>query len=289
MPCNQAVNILTVETEKFLFNVVIRGVLGDSIKIPKNVPLDNNATKAFDALWDLDPYKDDDEVLPFIPDADLKNAAGKPFEVRSIADALINTEVILPNGDSMAIAKVVRRGVNNEGCLVGTFNNNPLLNTLLYDCKINDGTTRAYSANTIPSNIFMELDADGYSSSLFYEIVDHKSSGEATKIANKYLLTKTGTKQMGQTTQGWKFLVQWANGTCQWIDLKILKESNPVQVVEYVPARNIPDKPAFAWWIPDVLRKQDVIVSAVTTRVRKTSHKYGIELPASVKHAIEID
>ncbi len=46
-----------VETEKHsLFNVAIRGVLGDSVKIPKNVPLDNNAIKAFDALWDLDPY-----------------------------------------------------------------------------------------------------------------------------------------------------------------------------------------------------------------------------------------
>jgi hypothetical protein len=49
-----------VETEKrSLINVTIRGVLGDSVKIPKNVPLDNNATKAFDALWDLDPYEDD--------------------------------------------------------------------------------------------------------------------------------------------------------------------------------------------------------------------------------------
>jgi hypothetical protein len=93
----------------------------------------------------------------------------------------------------------------------------------------------------------MELDADGYSSSLLYEIVDHKSSREATKMANKYLLTKTGTKQMHQTTQGWKFLVQWVNGTRQWIDLKILKESNPVQVAEYVTARNIADEPAFAW------------------------------------------
>ncbi len=31
-----------------------------------------------------------------------------------------------------------------------------------------------------------------------------------------------------------------------------------------------------------------MIVSAVTTRVWKTSHKYGIELPTSVKYAIEI-
>ncbi len=89
----------------------------------------------------MDPYEDDDEVLPFIPDADLKDAAGKPFEVHSVADALINTEVMLPNGNSMAIAKVVRHGVDDEGCLVGTFNDNPLLKTLLYDCEFNDGTT----------------------------------------------------------------------------------------------------------------------------------------------------
>ncbi len=42
-----------VEMEKrSLFNVATRGVLGDSVKIPKNVPLDNNATKAFEqSCW----------------------------------------------------------------------------------------------------------------------------------------------------------------------------------------------------------------------------------------------
>jgi hypothetical protein len=153
-------------------------------------------------LWDLDPYEDDDEVLPFVPDADLMDAAGKPFEIRSVADALINAEVMLPNGNSMAIAKVVCRGVDDEGHLVGNFNDNPLLNTLLYESEFDDGTTRAYSANTIASNIFMESDADGYPRSLLYDIVDHKSSGEATKMADKYFITKTGTKRMGQTTHG---------------------------------------------------------------------------------------
>ncbi len=189
---------------------------------------------------------------------------------------------MLPTGESMAIAKVVRRGVDGEGRLVGTFNDNPLLNTLLYECEFDDGMTWAYSANTIASNIFMESDADSYSSSLLYEIVEHKSSGEATKMADKYFITKTGTKQMHQMTQGWKFLVRWANGMYQWIDLKILKESNPVQVAEYASARNIAEEPAFAWWVPYVWRKPDAIVSAVNSRVRKTSHKYGIELPTSV-------
>ena len=127
--------------------------------------------------------------------------------------------------------------------MIGTFNDNPLLNTLLYECEFEDGTTRAYSANTIASNIFAESDADGYLSSLLYEIVDHKSSGEATRMADKYFITKTRTKRMHQTTQGWKFLVKWTNGTRQWIDLKILKESNPVQVAEYVTAREIAEEP----------------------------------------------
>ncbi len=143
--------------------------------------------------------------------------------------------------------------------------------------------------NTIASNIFMKLDADGYSSSLLYEIKDHKSSGEDTKMTNKYFITKTGTQRMCQMAQGWKFLVQWANGTHQWINLKILKESNPVQAAEYITARNISEEPAFAWLVPYVLRKRDVIVSAVNSRVRKTSCKYGIELPTSIKHAIEIN
>ncbi len=41
--------------------------------------------------------------------------------------------------------------------------------------------------------------------------------------------------------------------------------------------------------MPYVLRKRDVIILAVNSRVHKTSHKYGIKVPSSAKHAIEID
>ena len=36
-------------------------------------------------------------------------------------------------------------------------------------------------------------------------------------------------------------------------------------------------------------KKNEVIVSAVSTRVRKFSHKYGIEIPTSITHAKRID
>ncbi len=54
-------------------------------------------------------------------------------------------------------------------------------------------------------------------------------------------------------------------------------------------AHDIEEEPTFVWWVPYVLHKRDVIVSAVNSQVRKTSHRYGIELPSSMKNAIEID
>ena len=106
-----------------------------------------------------------------------------------------------------------------------------------------------------------------FSSSLFHQIVDHKSTGEAIKMKDKYIITRTGTKRMRQTTVGWPFLFKWRDRSQQWVDLKVLKESDRVQVGEYVIACGIQDEPAFAWWIPYVMRKNDVIVSAVQARI----------------------
>ena len=65
-------------------------------------------------------------------------------------------------------------------------------------------------------------------------------------MADKYITTQTGMKRMKQTTVGWSVLVKWGDGSQQWIDLKVLKESNPVQVGEYVIACGIQNEPAFA-------------------------------------------
>ena len=103
-----------------------------------------------------------------------------------------------------------------------------------------------------------------------------------------WINTKSGRRKR-QTTVGWRFRVKWKDGTNTWVPLKDLKESNPVEIAEYVTARGISDEPAFAWWVPHTLRKRDIIVAAVTTRVRKSSHKYGIEIPRDIEHAKELD
>ncbi len=100
---------------------------------------------------------------------------------------------------------------------------------------------------------------------------------------------KSGQRQIRQTTQGWNLLILWKDGSEQWIPLGIMKETNPVKVAEFAVSRSIDNEPAFAWWVPYTLRQCDKIISTVNACVKRVSHKYGIELPTSIKHAYEID
>ena len=266
------------------FNASIREKLGDSL----SPPLAPIAEEGPADDWDLELYCDDSgETAPEIPEADFCDATGKPILLGSLADTLINAEVLLPHDDSTALATVLRRTVDANGNLIGTYNDNPILNTMVYDCAFPDGTTKEYAANLIAESIYNGVDYDGYANSSSYNIIAHKCSGDATRMEDKYFITKSGTKRMRQTTKGWSMLIEWTDGRRQWMDLKLLKQSNQLQVAEYAAARGLSDEPAFAWWVPYTLRKRDVIVSAV--KVRRTSHKYGIEVPRTLEEALALD
>ena len=43
-----------------------------------------------------------------IPEADAVDANGKPITLNSVADVLVNCEVLLPQGEATHLAKVVR-------------------------------------------------------------------------------------------------------------------------------------------------------------------------------------
>ena len=67
-----------------------------------------------------------------------------------------------------------------------------------------------------------------------------------------------------------------------------MKESHPVEVAEYARARGIDKEPAFEWWAPHTLKKRQVILSALKKRIRKTTHKYGIEMPLNLTERMAI-
>ena len=78
-----------------------------------------------------------------------------------------------------------------------------------------------------------------------------------------------------------------ASGDTTFIALKDIKETNPVEISEYVLANQLEKEPAFAWWIRTALKRRDTIISKVSRRVRKKM-KCGIHLPATYEEAVRM-
>jgi hypothetical protein len=239
---------------------------------------------------DWSVYSDEDTEPMEMPEIDDPvDATGVAVNQQPLYDKMIHHEVVMAQGDKMRPAKVIGRTIGPDGHTIGTYNENPVLNSMVYDVEFPDGEVREYSANVIAENLLAQVDSEGFTLTEFEAIVDHKKEEGATSKEDAYLVTQSGQKRLRKTTKGWKFLVQWKDGTRTWVPLKDMKESHPVETAEYVCAKRIDKEPAFIWWVPYTLCKRDRIIASVKSRIRKTEIKYGVELPTSVAHAYELD
>ena len=84
-------------------------------------------------------------------------------------------------------------------------------------------------------------------------------------------------------------IVQWKDGSTTWVSLKDIKESYPVQVADYCVHSLISAEPAFAWWVPYVLKKRNRIIAKIKSKYWIHTHKFGIQVPTSVQEAKRID
>jgi hypothetical protein len=135
--------------------------------------------------------------------------------------------------------------------------------------------------------MYAQCDEEGNQFLMLQDIVGHKTEGHAVERADMYI--KVGSnKQIRKTAKGWHLCVEWKDGTTSWERLADLKESNPVEVVEYAVIKNLHDEPAFARWVPHVLKKWNSIIAAVTKRYHKDTHKFGIQVPKTWGEAVKI-
>ena len=88
------------------------------------------------------------------------------------------------------------------------------------------------------------------------EIIDYRTNGTELKQQDAFVTTKVGTKRRQETPKGWELLIEWKDGSTNWVSLKDIKESYPVQVAEFALATHISMEPAFAWWVPFMLKKR---------------------------------
>ena len=265
------------------FDETILKLFGDSMTVPPETPIPADLE-----LNDIKGEDDEEEPLHLM-DEDPLDSNGRALYEKPLNDLLIHAEVLLPHGEKMHNAKVKQRTKNIEGDQIGTFDPNPLLNSILYDVEFPDGEIKQYSANIIAENMYSQVDTQGHSTSLLDSIIDYRRDGNAVHKDDQYVYTKSGQRRYRKTTEGWKLLVRFRDTVEQWIPLKVLKETNPVDVAAFAQSRNIHEEPAFIWWVPFTLRQRDKIIASVNTRAKRTTHKYGIEVPTSINHARKLD
>ena len=70
-----------------------------------------------------------------------------------LTDQCINDELNIPLGEQIQRAKVIGCSKDNNVNVVGSHDDNPVLNTMVYDVGFPDGDVRKYVANIIAEKI----------------------------------------------------------------------------------------------------------------------------------------
>ena len=81
----------------------------------------------------------------------------------------------------------------------------------------------------------------------------------------------------------------WKDGSSNWIPIRDLKESYPLQLAEYAVNNKLVEEEVFSWWLPYVLKKRKTIIAKLKSKYWQRSHKYGIRIPKTVEEALQID
>jgi len=240
----------------------------------------------------LQSEADEPEEALFVPVADGKLPTDDGFEEDEVEgkdfDPLIRAEVILPHKEGDMMAKVLGRKRDADGNLVGCKNRVPTMDSRVYEVEFLDGVRQHIVYNILAEHLLSGVDSEGNQFQIFKEIVDHWKDKRAVEIADQYY-KKNGRRYKKKTTTGWEMEVEWKDGTSSWLPLKTLKETNPVQVADYARGNKIDMEPAFDWWVPTILRRQNRIIKRAMNRHHRIGYKFGIPLPSSMADAERLD
>ena len=217
--------------------------------------------------------------------------ANEEFTPDTYDDWYLNMELAVPRGANQnpQYAKVTKRLRDADSIPIGTANENPILDSRMYEVEYQDGTKASLAANYIAESLFAQVDQEGNRHVLLDELIDYRVNGHEVKLQDAFITTGTGMRRRRETTIGWELLAQWKDGSTNWISLKDLNESYPVQTAEYAVAAKIAMEAAFAWWVLYTLKKRNRIISKVKSKYWLRAHKFGIRIPKSAEEAKCLD
>ena len=233
-----------------------------------------------------DPLPDVEEELPATPDL--------------ATDVYLGAHVSIPRGGVASYGKVKKRVTDSDGNPLGRASELPLLDSRRYVVEFDDGDEMELTANVIAERMYASIDEDGNDLLLLDAFVDYRRTDEALTLDDQFVESNNGVSYARRSTAGWEICVKWTNGSTSWEKVSDLKESYPVELAEFAIKSEIDHEPAFNWWVRQVLKRRDRIVSKVKSRAKlskearakrynRRTQKFGIEVPRSVEDAVRLD
>ena len=106
-------------------------------------------------------------------------------------DTYLGMELALPrDSEGPEYARVTKRLRDANGLPIGTSDNNPILDTRLYEVEYPDGYKTSMAANSIAENLFAQIDQEGNRFVAFDSIMDHRTDGTEIKPDNAFIRSK---------------------------------------------------------------------------------------------------
>ena len=171
LPCRTIRRLTTEEihsnSEKLMrkyFDDSIKKIHDDSMSLTDKTPEPN-----YMSLSDID---DEDEYPVDIPYDDPVDATSKAIYDNPFTDIMVHAKVNSPQGESVQFDKVQGITKEDDGNIFGTFDSNPILNSIIYDVEFQDGVVKQYAVNVIDENMYIKVDSDDHSTGILDVIVD---------------------------------------------------------------------------------------------------------------------
>ena len=189
------------------FDDAVKGYLRDY----NHVLNDGSKPELYD--WSTHPFEDDPDFQEEFDNAtnnpDVKEA--DELFTPDTYDQYLQIVLAMPQSDSLEprLARVTKRLKDANGIPIGTADQNPLLDTRMYEVEFTDGEKASLAANYIADNLFAQVDDEGNCQVLMNEIIDYQTNRTELKQQNAFITTITGTKHRRETTKGWELLIEW--------------------------------------------------------------------------------
>jgi hypothetical protein len=150
-----------------------------------------------------------------------------------IGDNYFGAEILLPRGGVLLKGQVTRHKRDADGNPIGQSHDSSALDTQSYIVEFDNNYQTELTANLIAESMYAQCDPDVNQYLLLAEIADHRSMDNSVKLHDQKFVRANGRTYLRRLTAGWQLCCQWIDGSTSWESLNDLKNSHPVETVEY--------------------------------------------------------